>query len=44
MNDWNDGVVEDWNDGFNRKEQIETSFGCIFSNIPLFQHSIIPID
>lgn len=44
MKDWNDGTVEDWNDGFNRKEQIKTPFGSIFPIIPLFQLSIIPMN
>lgn len=42
MKDWNDGRLGDRDDGFSRKEQIETPFVFILSNIPLFQQSTLP--
>jgi hypothetical protein len=44
MKGWNDGTLEDWNDGLNRKEKTKNPFSSLYPIIPLFHHSIIPID
>ena len=36
MKDWNGGTLEDWNDGFNRKERIKNPFSPYS---PLFHYS-----
>jgi hypothetical protein len=39
---WNNGILEFWNDGI-RKKHPKKGFDQFSRNIPLFQHSNIPI-
>jgi hypothetical protein len=44
MRDRNNGIVEKWNDGWKDRKHGIMGIKEIFQpNIPLFQHSIIPI-